>query len=174
MRQPGKNNRQRGRGRRNGNGQINRNTTLDSNGPDVRLRGNALQLHEKYVSLGNDAAAAGERISAEAYYQYADHYFRIHSAVVASSEERRKDSPDMNGHANGYAQSGSRYDDQSEDRSDDQSEDQPETKSGNGVDAADSETEEAADEPARKSPSRRRASAKEVAGDEQHEAEAAS
>ena len=90
MRQNGKNNRQRGRGRRNGSGQINRNTTLDSNGPDVRLRGNAQQLHEKYVGLGNDASAAGERIQAEAYYQYADHYFRVHSAIVASSEERRE------------------------------------------------------------------------------------
>ena len=90
MRQNGKNNRQRGRGRRNGNGQINRNTTLDSNGPDVRLRGNAQQLHEKYVALGNDASAAGERIQAEAYYQYADHYFRVHSAILAASEERRE------------------------------------------------------------------------------------
>lgn len=90
MRQNGKNNRQRGRGRRNGNGQINRNTTLDSNGPDVRLRGNAQQLHEKYVALGNDASAAGERIQAEAYYQYADHYFRVHSSIVAASEERRE------------------------------------------------------------------------------------
>lgn len=90
MRQNGKNNRQRGRGRRNGNGQINRNTTLDSNGPDVRLRGNAQQLHEKYVTLGNDASAAGERIQAEAYYQHADHYFRVHSAILAASEERRE------------------------------------------------------------------------------------
>lgn len=89
MRQPGKNNRQRGRGRRNGNGHINRNTTLDSNGPDVRLRGNAFQLYEKYVSLGNDASAAGERISAEAYFQHADHYFRVHSAIIAASEDRR-------------------------------------------------------------------------------------
>lgn len=95
MRQPGKNNRQRGRGRRNGNGQINRNTTLDSNGPDVRLRGNALQLHEKYVSLGNDASAAGERISAEAYYQHADHYFRVHSAIVTAADERRGNQPDQ-------------------------------------------------------------------------------
>ena len=89
MRQTGKNNRQRGRSRRNGGGHINRNTTLDSNGPDVRLRGNAFQLYEKYVSLGNDASAAGERISAEAYYQHADHYFRVYSAVTAASEERR-------------------------------------------------------------------------------------
>ena len=102
MRQSSKNNRQRGRGRRNGNGQINRNTTLDSNGPDVRLRGNAFQLYEKYVSLGNDASASGERISAEAYYQHADHYFRVHSAIVASQEERRNGHAE-NGAANGAA-----------------------------------------------------------------------
>jgi len=118
MRQPGKNNRQRGRGRRNGHGQINRNTTLDSNGPDVRLRGNALQLHEKYVSLGNDASAAGERIAAEAYYQYADHYFRIHSAVIASSEERRNNGADMNGNANGQAQSAAEEDDSKDETED--------------------------------------------------------
>lgn len=90
MRQSGKHNRQRGRGRRNGNGQINRNTTIDSNGPDVRLRGNAFQLHEKYTALGNDAAAAGERISAEAYYQYADHYFRVHSSITVGHDDRRE------------------------------------------------------------------------------------
>lgn len=99
MRQSSKNNRQRSRGRRNGNGQINRNTTLDSNGPDVRLRGNAFQLYEKYVSLGNDASAAGERISAEAYYQYADHYFRVNSAITSNQEERRNNTAesDSNG-----------------------------------------------------------------------------
>ncbi len=93
MRQPGKNNRQRGRGRRNGSGNVNRNTTLDSNGPNVRLRGNAFQLYEKYTALANDASAAGERISAEAYFQFADHYFRIHSAITAGAEERRGNNP---------------------------------------------------------------------------------
>ena len=92
MRQSGKNTRQRGRGgRRSGNfGQINRNTVLDSNGPDIRLRGNAQQLHEKYTSLGNEAAAAGERISAEAYFQHADHYFRVHSTIMAALNEKRQ------------------------------------------------------------------------------------
>ena len=95
MRQSGKNTRQRGRGgRRNNNfGQINRNTTLDSNGPDVRLRGNAQQLHEKYTSLANESSAAGERIMAEAYYQYADHYFRVHSTIMANTEDRRQSQP---------------------------------------------------------------------------------
>ena len=89
MRQSGKNNRGRGRNRRNGNGHINRNTTLDSNGPDVRLRGNAHQLYEKYKSLGDEAYAAGERISAEAYFQHADHYFRVHTATLTGSEDGR-------------------------------------------------------------------------------------
>jgi len=157
MRQPGKNNRQRGRGRRNGHGQINRNTTLDSNGPDVRLRGNALQLHEKYVSLGNDASAAGERIAAEAYFQYADHYFRIHSAIIASSEERRKDGAEMNSQANGHAPS--------------------EPKSMNGADTSEEDSaENAADETASAKPSRsvKSASADESAGDDADEAEATS
>ena len=62
----------RGRGRRgNGNNHHNhvpnRNTSFESNGPDVKLRGNAQQLHEKYMTLAHDAASAGERISAEAY-----------------------------------------------------------------------------------------------------------
>ena len=91
MRQVGKNSRQRGRGvrRTNNHGQINRNTTLDSNGPEIRLRGNAQQLHEKYVTLGNDASAAGERITAEAFFQHADHYFRVYSTIVSNGDERR-------------------------------------------------------------------------------------
>ena len=95
MRQSGKNTRQRGRGgRRNNNfGQINRNTTLDSNGPDVRLRGNAQQLHEKYTSLANESSAAGERIMAEAYHQFADHYFRVHTTIMANTEDRRQSQP---------------------------------------------------------------------------------
>ena len=112
MRQNGKNNRHRGRSRRGGGGQINRNTTLDSNGPDVRLRGNAFQLYEKYVSLGNDASAAGERISAEAYYQHADHYFRVHSAVTSASEERR--GQNSNGKAQAATQTQAQAQDQAE------------------------------------------------------------
>ena len=89
MRQPGKNNRQRGRGRRNGNGNINRNTTLDSNGPDVRLRGNAFQLYEKYVSLANDASAAGGRILAAGYFPPAGPFFKGHHTIIPAPEERR-------------------------------------------------------------------------------------
>ena len=93
MRQPQNAKRGRGRGRR-GNGNVqpnvpNRNTSYESNGPDVKLRGNAQQLNEKYLALAHDAAAAGERITAEAYTQFADHYFRLHQAAVDAAEERR-------------------------------------------------------------------------------------
>ena len=63
MRQPQNAKRGRGRGRRgNGNAQTsvpNRNASYESNGPDVKLRGNAQQLNEKYLALAHDAAAAG-------------------------------------------------------------------------------------------------------------------
>ena len=94
MRQPQNAKRGRGRGRRgNGGGQPhvpNRNTSYESNGPDVKLRGNAQQLYEKYTALAHDAASAGERISAEAYSQYADHYFRLHQAAVGAADARRQ------------------------------------------------------------------------------------
>ena len=51
--------------------------TYDSHGPDVRIRGNAPQIYDKYVTLARDAAASGDRIAAEGYYQFAEHYFRI-------------------------------------------------------------------------------------------------
>ena len=85
--------RSRGRGRRNGgHNQVNfnRNTTFDSNGPEGRLRGNAQQLFEKYTALAHDANAAGERISAEAFAQFADHYYRIHQSIVQAAEQQRK------------------------------------------------------------------------------------
>jgi len=55
----------------------NRNQIFDSSGPDVRVRGNAHQVFDKYQALAREAAASGDRIQAEAYWQYADHYFRV-------------------------------------------------------------------------------------------------
>ena len=85
--------RSRGRGRRTGGyGQtnINSNTTFESNGPEGRLRGNAQQLYEKYTALANDANTAGERISAEACSQFADHYYRINQTIVMAAEQQRR------------------------------------------------------------------------------------
>ena len=54
--------------------------TFESNGPDVKIRGNANQVLEKYQSLARDALASGDRIAAENYLQHAEHYYRILNA----------------------------------------------------------------------------------------------
>jgi Domain of unknown function (DUF4167) len=54
--------------------------TFDSSGPNVKIRGNAYQVFERYVALAREAAAAGDRIAAENYYQHAEHYFRLMNA----------------------------------------------------------------------------------------------
>jgi len=51
--------------------------TFDSSGPDVRIRGNAWQVHERYLTLARDAHQAGDRVAAENFYQHADHYYRM-------------------------------------------------------------------------------------------------
>lgn len=75
-----------------GNGQqpLNRNHVFDSSGPDVRLRGTAQQLFEKYLQLGRDATSAGDRVSAEGYFQHAEHYFRILGAMNAAQQQQQQ------------------------------------------------------------------------------------
>jgi len=79
MRQGQNNRRSRGRGQRRQH-QNPRQQTFDSNGPDVRIRGNAYQVLEKYLAMARDATAAGDRTAAENFYQHAEHYFRIVNA----------------------------------------------------------------------------------------------
>ncbi len=66
--------RSRGRNRRQSNPA---NRSYDSNGPDVRVRGTAMQVYEKYQTLARDMQASGDRIHAENYLQHAEHYYRI-------------------------------------------------------------------------------------------------
>lgn len=66
--------RQRGRGRK-PNGQSNRH--FESNGPDIKIRGSAQNVYDKYLQLARDAGSSGDRIMAESYLQHAEHYFRI-------------------------------------------------------------------------------------------------
>ena len=66
--------RSRGRGRR---PQNNHNRAFDSTGPDVKIRGTAAHVYEKYLQLARDAGSAGDRVMAENYLQHAEHYFRI-------------------------------------------------------------------------------------------------
>lgn len=54
--------------------------TFDSNGPDVKIRGSAAHIYEKYQALARDAHASGDRIGAENYLQHAEHYYRILTA----------------------------------------------------------------------------------------------
>ena len=54
-----------------------RSNTLDSNGPDVKVRGSANQICEKYQVLSRDANSSGDRVMAENYLQHAEHYHRL-------------------------------------------------------------------------------------------------
>jgi Domain of unknown function (DUF4167) len=60
---------------------LNRNHVFDSSGPEMRVRGTAQQLFDKYTQMARDAASSGDRVLGEAYYQHAEHYFRIISAI---------------------------------------------------------------------------------------------
>lgn len=51
--------------------------SYESNGPDVKIRGSALQVADKYTQLARDAQSAGDRVMAENYFQHAEHYYRI-------------------------------------------------------------------------------------------------
>jgi hypothetical protein len=54
--------------------------TFDSNGPSVKIRGNAYQVFERYIALAREASSSGDRIAAENLYQHAEHYYRIMQA----------------------------------------------------------------------------------------------
>lgn len=98
MKQGPNNRRARGRGvnRRPHGGGNNRSNVFDSNGPDVRIRGNAFQVYEKYMALARDASSSGDRVSMENYYQHAEHYHRIMNANGEDAEQR-----DQRGKRNG-------------------------------------------------------------------------
>jgi len=68
----GRNNRNNNRGNQNPRSQVH-----DSNGPDVRIRGTANQICEKYLALAKDARSSGDMVMAESYLQHAEHYQRI-------------------------------------------------------------------------------------------------
>lgn len=83
-------NRSGGRNNNGNRGSHNRSHVFDSNGPDVRIRGTAHQIYEKYVALARDASGSGDRILEESYLQHAEHYQRvINSWIEAAGEERR-------------------------------------------------------------------------------------
>src|ERR671935_1769315 len=63
---------------------------FESNGPDIKIRGTASHVAEKYVQLARDARSSGDPVAAENYYQHAEHYFRL---IAAAQEQFRANQP---------------------------------------------------------------------------------
>jgi len=82
----GQNKRMRGRNRKSHNPLT---RVYESNGPDVKIRGSAVHIAEKYLQLARDAQSSGDPVSAENYFQHAEHYFRM----IASAQEQFRQSP---------------------------------------------------------------------------------
>jgi hypothetical protein len=96
-------NMKRQRGRNNGRKphMPQRSQTFDSSGPDVRIRGNAYQVLEKYLAMARDASAAGDRIAAENFYQHAEHYYRV---ISANGEHQRQQQQQQQHHQQQHPQ----------------------------------------------------------------------
>jgi hypothetical protein len=80
----------------NGGGGHNPNRTFDSNGPEIKIRGSASHVYEKYLQLARDANASGDRIMAENYLQHAEHYFRILAAAQAQAQQYQQQNGQQN------------------------------------------------------------------------------
>jgi hypothetical protein len=95
----------RSRGRHNGKRSFqpqqrppSRNQTFDSSGPNVKIRGNARQIYERYIALAREAESGGDRVAAENLYQHAEHYLRVDHAPRESNTPaapRRVTPPDV-------------------------------------------------------------------------------
>lgn len=90
---PGQNRRMRGRNNSGGNNSNNNGNrkspnplqrSYESNGPDVKVRGTAQHVAEKYLQLARDAQSSGDPVAAENYFQHAEHYYRI---LLAGQEQ---------------------------------------------------------------------------------------
>jgi uncharacterized protein DUF4167 len=98
---PGQNKRMRGRPTNNRRGPNPLTRSYESNGPDVKIRGNAHHVAEKYLQLARDAHTGGDPVGAENYLQHAEHYFRLIAAAQAaqalaqSGQQRPEDEDDL-------------------------------------------------------------------------------
>lgn len=86
----GQNKRMRGRNRGKSHNPLTR--VYESNGPDIKIRGTAAHVAEKYVQLARDAQSSGDPVAAENYYQHAEHYFRL---IAAVQEQFRQNQPNF-------------------------------------------------------------------------------
>lgn len=110
-----KRSRGRGRGRPQGGGGgggHNPNRTFDSSGPEIKIRGSAAHVYEKYLQMARDANSAGDRVMAENYLQHAEHYYRILAANAAAQQQYQQQNgqqpnyqqPNGNGQNGAYGQ----------------------------------------------------------------------
>ncbi len=91
MRNGQNNKRMRGRNRKGGGHHQNPlSRVYELNGPDVKIRGTASHVAEKYLQLARDAQSSGDPVAAENYYQHAEHYFRL---IAAAQEQFRQSQP---------------------------------------------------------------------------------
>src|SRR5580698_7997540 len=94
MRNGQNNKRMRNRNNNNNNhnrrGQNPMTRVYESNGPDIKIRGTASHIAEKYLQLARDARSSGDPVAAENYYQHAEHYFRL---IATAQEQFRQNQP---------------------------------------------------------------------------------
>ena len=95
-RRPQHNNGGGGGGHNNGGGGFNPNRTFDSSGPEIKIRGSAAHVYEKYLQLARDANSGGDRVMAENYLQHAEHYYRIMAAQQAQLAQYQAQQAAMN------------------------------------------------------------------------------
>src|ERR1700722_1144405 len=81
------NKRMRGRNRKSHNPLT---RVYESNGPDVKIRGTASHVAEKYLQLARDAQSSGDPVAAENYLQHAEHYFRM---IATAQDQMRQNQP---------------------------------------------------------------------------------
>lgn len=69
------------------------NQVFDSSGPDMRVRGTAVQLVEKYSQLARDCSSRDDRVLMISYLQHAEHYQRLVNEIAeeTAAQERERE-----------------------------------------------------------------------------------
>ena len=104
----GQNKRMRGRNRKGGHhNPLTR--VYESNGPDIKIRGTASHVAEKYLQLARDAQSSGDFVAAENYYQHADHYYRVLNARFEAQQQQQQQNQHQHQNQQHYNNNGQRH-----------------------------------------------------------------
>lgn len=82
------------------------NRNFESNGPEVKIRGTAAQIFDRYCQLARDANSSGDRVAAENYLQHAEHYYRIMLAQGTAGPRPQNQQGNQQPNGNGQAMAG--------------------------------------------------------------------